>query len=207
MFKRILPKEYGFFDLFEGHGELIIGTCNELLTLTTGAVVPQEAARRIKDLEHRADEVTHQCIEALHRTFITPIDRPDIHQLIKRLDDIIDSIDSAATRIHLYGIESMRSEAREMAEILILCAESISRALRGLRNLKKTKIINEQCLKIHDLENKGDEVLRSALFRLFKENDPIQIIKWKEIFERLEKAVDRCEDVANIIEGVTIAAS
>lgn len=207
MFKSILPKEYAFFDFFENHAELIFETCHELLRLTSEEKELPGAVQRVKDLEHQADDLTHQCIDALHRTFITPIDRPDIHQLIKRMDDIIDCIDGGASRMALYGITGMRPEAKALAEVLVKASECIKTAVHALRNLKNSAIIIEQCHIIHDLENQGDEILRSSLFRLFRESDPIMIIKWKEIFERLEKSVDRCEDVANIIEGVVISAS
>lgn len=207
MFKRILPKEYCFFDFFEQHSELTIKTCNELLRLAEGQIEIASSAQNIKNLEHDADDVAHKCIDALHRTFITPIDRPDIHHLIKRMDDVVDSIDGATTRINLYGITIMRPESKELAHILVNCSETIQQALKGLRNMKNSQLISEKCLMIHELESKGDEVLRSALLRLFKENEPILIIKWKEIFERLEKAIDRCEDVANIIEGVVISST
>ncbi|MBN2356274.1 DUF47 domain-containing protein [candidate division KSB1 bacterium] len=207
MFKSILPKEYSFFDFFEQHAGVIIRTCHELKFLAEGNGSMIDIVQRIEDLEHEADDVTHRCIDALHRTFITPIDRSDIHLLIKRLDDIVDSIDSATRRISLYDISSIRPEAKKLAEILVQCSETIEQALKGLRNMKHSESIIEKCRIIHDLEEKGDEVLRSALIRLFKEDDSVLIIKWKEIFQRLEKAVDRCEDVANIIEGVVISSS
>jgi predicted phosphate transport protein (TIGR00153 family) len=207
MFKRFLPKEYSFFNFFEEHTKLTIMTCKELLALTSGKGDAGESVQRIKDLEREADKITTQCIEALQKTFITPIERTDIHQLIKRLDDIVDIINAAASRIHLYDVTEMRPEARELAHILVLASGEIDGALKGLRNLKHIRTIREKCAAIHGLEGRGDDVLKSALMRLFKENEPMLIIKWKEIFERLEKAINRCKDVADMIEEIVIAST
>lgn len=208
MFGRLLPREVSFFDYFEQHIALVIEACKELLSLTDNGEEVAARCAHVKDMEHRADEVTHQCIDAIHRTFITPIDRAEILKLIKRLDDIIDSVDAAVMRIKLYEIRQMRPEAKEMAAVLVGATTEIAETLKLLRNLKNVSKINERCIKIYDFENQGDAILRNALVRLFKEEtQPILVIKWKEIFEALEKASDRCEDVANIIQGVVVEAS
>jgi predicted phosphate transport protein (TIGR00153 family) len=207
MLKRFLPREYCFFDFFETHSKLTIQTCRELLAITSGKSEVGETVNRIRDLEHDADKITNQCIEALQKTFITPIERTDIHQLINRLDDIVDIINGASSRFQLYEISEMRPEARELSHILVLASGEIEGALKGLRNMKNMRLIKEKCAAIHDLENQGDEVLRSALMRLFKENQPMEFIKWKEIFERLEKAINRCKDVADLIEEIVIAST
>jgi uncharacterized protein len=207
MLKRILPKEYSFFDFFDRHILVTARVCQELLDLTSSGQNITARVELIHKLEHEADQITHECIEALHKTFITPIERTDILQLIKQLDDILDAIDAACSRIELYGIVEMRQEARELAEVLVISVSEIKGALQCIRNLKNIDKINQHCIAMHELENKGDTLLRSALIRLFQEDQPILIIKWKEIFERLEKAVDRCENVANIIEGIVISAS
>jgi predicted phosphate transport protein (TIGR00153 family) len=207
MLRRFLPREYSFFDFFESHSQLTIRTCKELLSLTSGKSDMAESVRRIRDLEHEADKITTHCIEALQKTFITPIERTDIHQLIKRLDDIVDIINGASSRILLYEIKEMRPEARELAHILVLASGEIDGALKGLRNLKNIRLIKERCTAIHELENQGDEVLRSALMRLIKENQPMLFIKWKEIFERLEKAINRSKDVADMVEEIVIAST
>jgi uncharacterized protein len=207
MFRKLLPKEYSFFDFFEDHARLTNQTCRELLEMTSGKGDLEAHVHRIKDLEHAADKVTNQCIEALQKTFITPIERTDIHQLIKRLDDIIDIINGASYRIHLYGLNDMRPEARELAHILVMSAVEIEGALKALRNLKNVSLLKERCKAIYDLEGQGDEVLRSALSRLITEDQPMVFIKWKEIFERLEKAINRCKDVADLIEEIVIAST
>ncbi len=208
MFRRMLPRKVCFFDYFEQLAVMIIQACEAFRDLTEGKTDNVEQAGRIKDIEHQADNLTHKCIEEINKTFITPIDRVDIHSLIKRLDDIIDSVDACASRIMLYEITEMRPEAMQLADVLVKAAHELEVALKGLRNLKNAPVIEEKLIAIHQLENDGDTILRAALMRLFKEEDnAIQIIKWKEIFERLEKATDRCEDVANIIEKIVIEAS
>lgn len=208
MFRRLLPREIGFFDYFDQHITLTIQGCRELQVMTSEERNILAQAARIKQIEHESDVVTHRCIEALHKTFITPMDRQDIHRLIKRLDDIIDSVDSAASRIVLYEIDHIRAEAKELAKILAQATSEVQQALKNLRNIKNAKAIDERCIAVYQLENDADVILRSALVKLFKEvENPVLVIKWKEIFEHLEKAMDRCEDVANIIQGIVIEAS
>jgi predicted phosphate transport protein (TIGR00153 family) len=206
--RRLLPKDVGFFDFFEQHAALGVGVCRELLALVSQGGDIQAKAQRIKELEHQADDITHRCVESLHKTFITPFDRAEIHNLINRLDDMIDSIDTAANRMVLYQIREMRPEVKAMAEVLLALAEDIAEALKLMRNFKNAPQIDEKCAHIHHLENEGDNILRQALVRLFnEETNAVLVIKWKEIYERLEKATDRCESVANIIQGIVIEAT
>ncbi|MEW6049519.1 MAG: DUF47 family protein [Candidatus Zixiibacteriota bacterium] len=209
MFKRLLPAETSFFDFFERHSTLAIETCRELHAISENPSELVVRANRIKELEHEADDVTHKCIDALHRTFITPIDRSDIHRLMKRLDDIVDSVDSAASRLMLYEMTELRPEMRQFTEVLVKASTAINGAVHNLRDLKKGGTsIEKYCRAIYDAENEGDQILRSALGRLFKEEpEMMHVIKWKEVFERLEKATDRCEEVANIVQGIVIEAS
>jgi len=144
-------------------------------------------------------------IERLHQTFITPIDRADIHQLISRMDDVLDLIEACSERIWLYGIRTMEREAIELADVLEKAVEEMGAAVRGLRDLKNRPRLLAHCTEVNRLENEGDQLLRRAVARLFREGaDPIHVIKWKEIYDYLENAIDRCEDVANVIEGVAI---
>jgi predicted phosphate transport protein (TIGR00153 family) len=208
MFSRLLPKKVHFFEYFEQHSGMVINACQAFLELAEGKVDAPTQAARMKEIEHQADNLTHRCIEELNKTFITPIDRVDIHQLIKRLDDVVDSVDACTSRIALYELAEMRPETRQFAEVLLAAAMGIADALKGLRHLQNAGEIKKHLIYIHQMENEGDAILRAALTRLFKEEtDPIVVIKWKEIFERLEKATDRCEEVANIIEKITIEAS
>jgi hypothetical protein len=205
MFGRFLPKETSFFDFFEQHAALSVEGCKELLSLTlTGANITSKA-KRIKEIEHETDVITHRCVEALHKTFITPIERDDIYRLITRMDDITDFVEAASERFVLYEIKEMTPEVKDLADILVRAAEQVVLAVHGLRNMKNAKPVLQACVDINRLENDADTILRRAIARLFREErDPITVIKWKEIYEDLETATDRCEDVANIIEGVVL---
>ena len=205
MFGRLLPRETSFFDFFEQHAALTLQGAREFMSLvTTGANVGAKA-KRVKEIEHETDVITHHCVEALHKTFITPIERDDIHRLITRMDDIMDFVEAAAERIVLYEIKEMTPEVRDMADVLVRAMVEVEGALKGLRDTKNAAMVVKKCIDINRLENEGDAILRNAVARLFKEEkDPITVIKWKEIYENLENAADRCEDVANIIEGVVL---
>ena len=205
MFGRFLPRETSFFDFFEQHATLTIEGTKEFLSLVnTGANIATKC-RRISDIEHETDTITHRCVEALHKTFITPIDRDSIHRLITRMDDIMDYVEAAAERIELYELTKMTSDCRDLADVLNRSALQVESAVRGLRTLKDPAATLKLCIDINRLENEADAILRRSVARLFKdEKDPIVVIKWKEIYENLENASDRCEDVANIIEGVIL---
>jgi predicted phosphate transport protein (TIGR00153 family) len=205
MFGRFLPRETSFFDFFEQHaGMTVEGTKEFLSMVTTGANIATKC-RRISDIEHETDTITHRCVEALHKTFITPIDRESIHTLITRMDDVMDYVEAAAERVELYELTSMTADARDLADVLHRSALQVEAAIRGLRTLKEPQATLKLCIDINRLENEADAILRRSVARLFKEEkDPIVVIKWKEIYENLESATDRCEDVANIIEGVIL---
>lgn len=209
MFKRLLPKETGFFDYFEKHSKLAIEACKELDGIAVNPLELLARTNKIKAIEHDADDITRSCIDALHRTFITPIDRADIHRLIRRLDDIVDSVDATVARMMLYDLSEMRAELRQFTQVLIKATAGVDGAISNLRNMSKNDEIIQKCFTdIYNTEKEGDQILRSALERLFREEkDPILVIKWKDIFERLEIATDRCEEVANIIQGIVIEAS
>ena len=205
MFGRLLPKETSFFDFFEQHARLTVEGCKEFTSMVATAANIEAKAKRIQDIEHETDVITHRCVEALHRTFITPIERDDIHRLITKMDDIMDFVEAASERITLYELTAMTPEVRDLADVLYRAAQEVEEACKGLRNLKAPEALLRKCIDINRLENEADAILRRAVARLFKEEkDPIAVIKWKEIYENLENATDRCEDVANIIEGVVL---
>jgi uncharacterized protein len=205
MFGRLLPKETSFFDLFEQHADLTVDGTKEFVQMVTNPANLDAKAKRVKEIEHETDVITHRCVEALHRTFITPIERDDIHRLITKMDDIMDFVEAAAERISLYEITEMTPEVKDLADVLARAAVEVKEAVRGLRNLKDPSLTLKKCVDINRLENEADAILRRAVARLFKEEkDAIVVIKWKEIYENLESATDRCEDVANIIEGVVL---
>ena len=208
MFKRFLPRTTCFFDYFERHSQLIVEACREFQKMTKDPSCLTACADAIHEYEHKADEQTHQCIAELQRTFITPFDRQYIHKLIRVLDDVLDALDEATSRIQLYDITSIFPEAEVQSRVLLDIATAVHDALPLLRNMKNEQAIHDLCIRIHHLENEGDTALRLALRHLFDDaHEPILVIKWKEIFELLEMAIDRCEDVSDIIQGIVIEAS
>lgn len=205
---RFLPKDESFFDRFEEQGRKTVEGCHALVAMVTqpGDVVAQ--AKAISDIEQQCDRITHGVVEQLHKTFITPIDRNDIYRLISKMDDVMDYVEAAAERIALYEITEMTKEVPPLCRTLMASAEAVLEAVAGFRDLKKPEAILQKCVEINRLENEADGLLRAALARLFREEkNPITIMKWKEIYELLETATDRCEDVANIIEGVVLENS
>jgi len=204
MLRGILPKEYAFYDYFDQLIDINRQISTLLLTMMAKSADRERISKQIRELERNADEVTRTCTDLLHNTFITPIDRNDIFTLIKRLDDLSDQINAAAFRISTYDVGKIRPEAVEFSNIILTCIEELVVVTKGLRKMKKKNKIRESCKKIHDLENQADDILRGAIQRLFSEGEAILLVKWKEIFERLEKAVDRCDDVAGTIEGIII---
>ena len=205
---RLLPHDASFFAHFEHQGKKTVEGCRAFLEMVEQPGDMERRAERVKQIEHECDEITHAVVEGLHKTFITPIDRNDIYRLITKMDDIMDLVEAAADRLALYEIPTMTKEAAELARCLVDSAEHVLNAVSGIRDLGKPNGILQHCIEINRLENVADGLLRGALARLFREEkDPIAVIKWKEIYETLESATDRCEDVANIIEGVVLENS
>jgi len=205
---RLLPHDKTFFALFEDQGRKTVEGCRALLEMIENPIDLESQAERVKQIEHECDEVTHAVVELLHKTFITPLDRNDIYTLITKMDDIMDLVEAVADRLSLYEIKVMTKEIGDLARCLVTSAEHVLGAVTGIRNLQRPNGIQQHCIEINRLENVADKLLRGALARLFREErDPIAVIKWKEIYEALESATDRCEDVANVIEGVVLENS
>jgi uncharacterized protein len=208
MFARLMPHEGRFFDYFSGHAALILEGATELKAMMDDLGQVERHAHNIKAIETKADTVTYQTIQLLHQTFITPIDREEIHQLITRMDDILDLMEDVSQSVFLYDIRKIPDEAKRLAEICIACAEKVKAAVQLLDNMKNSEAIMKLCSEIDRLETDADQVLRSALAKLFRhEPDTRELIKLKEIYEHLEAVTDRCEDVANIIQGIVIENS
>ena len=206
MLKHLLPQEFGFFDLFEKQATLALEGAKLLAAFVEDLEAPGPKARRIKEVEHEADVVTHQTIAMLRKTFITPFDRNEIHHLTSRMDDILDAMEAAAERLWLYEIKKATPEALQLAKNLVDAAHQLTVAIKGLRNVKRDRDqVMAACVEINRLENANDEMLREGLARLFREErDPVLIMKWKEVYEILEDATDRCEDATDVIEGVVL---
>lgn len=202
---RIIRRETRFFDFFDRHASLTVTAAKELRLLAESGDNIAGRARRIKEIEHEADVVTHQCVALIHKTLRWPFSRADVYSLITRLDDVVDHIEACSDRIALYEVTAMTPECRDLAGVLVRAAEELQLALGELRIVKGESGILDRCIEVNRLENEADSILRNATARLFHgEKDPIKIIKWKEIYDNLENATDRCEDVANIIEGFVL---
>lgn len=205
MLRRLLPKETGFFDFFEQHAQVLVQASHHLLKATQEEGFAAAHPKGLRELEHQADHITQQCIEALHKTFITPLERNDIHRLISALDDVVDFIDAVFGRMRLYEIQMPAPRMVDACQNIVTAAESIQRAVSGLRDLRRAKAILHECDVIKKCEKHGDATYAKALAQLFKEEtNAIVVIKWREIYETLENAADACEDVANIIEGIVL---
>lgn len=202
---RLFPKEENFFALFEELADKIEEGGRFFLEMAQNRDFPAPKVTRLKELEHEADVITHKTYEKMHKTFLTPIDREDIYALVNKMDSVMDVIEATAARIHMYKVKKPEDELIKQAEILYQAIQKIKDVVHGLRNMKNSKMILDGCVEINTLENAGDILLRSIITELFeKETDAIELIKWKEIFERLEEALDVCEDVSNIVEGIVL---
>ena len=208
MLGRLMPREGKFFDLFNAHAEKIVeGSCE--LAAMIGTFKDLDAhAQRIDVAERAADKITHECMALLHKTFITPFDRDQIHQLINTMDDILDLIQDVAESVALYDLRSVTPEARQLAEICQMCCDRVRAAVGLLTNVKQSNAIMKVCEEIDRLESDADRVQRAALQKLFRdENDVKQILKLRVIYDLLESITDRCEDVANVVEGIVLENS
>ena len=199
----LIPKEEKFFAMFQEMGLIIVSGAERLKQMLDDYGNPAESQRIIKEIEHQGDAQKKRIITMLNTTFITPLDREDIYSLATVLDNILNLIDASAQRLVMYNIDKPTLEAKELAFIIVRCCHTISSALNHLG--KRHDDIHEQCVELNSLENEADIVCREAISRLFDdEKDPIQLIKWKEIYEILERTTDKCEDAANILESVVV---
>ena len=199
---RLLPREEKFYSEFQALADELKRGAATLEAMLAPDRPIWDKADEIKEIEHQCDFLTHEIIQRLNRTFVTPLDREDIHALARSLDDVMDAIDAAATLIRLYRLDSVRFGARELARIITTSTEQVQLALGALEQHKGLTI---HAVEINRLENEADRMHQQAVMRLFdEERDPIIVMKWKEALDFLEGATDRCEDVANVLEGVMV---
>ena len=205
MFRRLMPTEGKFFENFNQHAELCVKGAKEMVALMTNFDDLDIRVHAIESIEKQADKITHATIEMLHKTFITPIDRDDIHQLIVRMDDILDLLEDAAQTISLYDIKAITPEAKRLAELCLACAEKVQAGVGLLNNMDNSRAILTICTEIDRLESDADHVMRAGMSKLFRDEPDVRnLIKLKAIYEILEAVTDSCEDVANIIEGIIV---
>ncbi len=202
---RLFPKEENFFDLFEKLVEKIEEGGSFFLEMTRNRNYSAARVSRLKEIEHEADVIAHTTYERMHKTFLTPIDREDIYALVNKMDEILDHIEGTAVRVYMYKVKKPNDDIVKQAEILFSAIRIIKSIVHGLRDMKNSRMILDGCVEINTLENAGDVAMRSIITNLFNtETDAIELLKWKEIFERIEEAIDVCEDVSNILEGIVL---
>jgi uncharacterized protein len=208
---RLMPREGRFFNLFDNHAKLIVDGALALADVLRNYENQKEREAGIKlieDAEHGADRITHETVQLLHTTFITPFDRDDIHRLISRMDDVLDLIQDTGESLVLYDIQKITPEATQLAELLRRCAEHVQSAVGLMASMADAPAILKICQEIDRLESEADKVMRGAISQLFRtENDTRQLIKLKAVYESLESATDKCQDVANVIESVVLENS
>jgi len=201
----LTPREEKFFNLFENSATNLVDIAQALKDMVSMWNSVEERAKKIADLEHRGDSITHEIVARLHQTFVTPFDREDIAMLAQSMDDVADLIHSAADDMNLYRIGKPTEQSIELADIILQGALELKKAVPLLRRRSDLKTMLIHCVEINRLENVADRVYRQALAELFNDStEAIQVIKWREIYQHLETATDRCEDVANVLEGVAL---
>ena len=201
-----LTRDQLFWEAFNRHARCTVEASKLLVEMLEHPSKAQANAGRIKGLENDGDTITHDTLAALHQTWITPLDREEIHGLIARLDDVLDFVEAASDRFALYEITETREDAVDLAKLLVRCAEEIEKAVAMLSDMKNVKPLLELCVSINKHEHDADQVFRSGLARLFKSEaaHPVEIMKWRDVLDAIETATDRAEDVANIIEGIVL---
>jgi predicted phosphate transport protein (TIGR00153 family) len=202
----LLPKDTVFFDLFEGLARHAVSSAEQLRRMAKhypdGS---DDHVQRIRDEEHAADGLAHQALDRLDRTFITPFDREDIHELVGGLDDIIDNIDALAKRFSLFHVETMEVDFQKQADVLVEATIELSDAVHRLRKSRKLSELSDKLIAIHHSESVGDDNHHAAMSRLFDgKNDALHVLKWKELYDLIEDAIDNCEDVGNTLERIVL---
>jgi len=201
----LLPRDTVFFDLFEGMSRHVVRSAEDLRQLAQRFPDITPSIQRIREEEHGADELAHQALERLDRTFITPFDREDIHDLVGELDDIIDSVDALAKRFPLFHIKQMEPMFLKQADVLVAATVTLDEAVHRLRKSRKLSELSDALIEIHHKESLGDDNHHAAMSRLFQGDiPPLEVLKWKELYDLIENAIDGCEDVGNTLERIVL---
>jgi uncharacterized protein Yka (UPF0111/DUF47 family) len=203
----VVPQDKIFFDLFDRMARTVVSAADLLVEFVENYENVKEQCHRMKQIEHQGDGITHEIYEQLNRTFITPLEPEEISRLASALDDILDYIDGTAQQMYSYGITKTDDSMIELAKLIQLSVVEIEKAVNNIRSVKNPSLIEERCIEVNRLENVADNVLGHAIRDLFKTEDAITIIKLKDIYENLEMATDKCEDVANVLSDIAIRHS
>ena len=202
MFSKLIPRDEKFFDLFDEIARRLTRAAKLQTQLFAEPERIAEHVAAIKVVEHEADVLTHDVITRLNKSFVTPFDREDIHELASRLDDVVDLIDGTARRAVMFRITTVRDPARQLAAVIVRAADSLEAAVVAI---KKPKIVIERGQEIKALEEEGDAIYHEAVGRLFDGGeDPIEVMRWKELYDTMERTLDQCEDVANVLESIAL---
>jgi predicted phosphate transport protein (TIGR00153 family) len=201
----LLPKDTVFYDLFENLSRRVVSSAEHLRQLAQNFPTKTDAIQHIREEEHEADELAHAALERLDRTFITPFDREDIHELVGGLDDIVDAVDALAKRFTLYHITSVEANFLRQADVLVQATVALSDAVHRLRKSRKLSELSDKLIEVHRLENVGDDTNHAAISLLFDgTHDALHVLKWKELYDYIENAIDGCEDVCNTLERIVL---
>jgi len=201
----LLPRDTVFFDLFEGMSGHAVQVAKHLRQLAQSFPDITSSIQRIREEEHAADQLAHQALERLDRTFITPFDREDIHTLVGELDDIIDGVDALAKRFPLFHIKAIEENFLKQTGVLVDATTTVDQAVRKLRHSRKLSELSESLIKVHHQESVGDDNHHAAMSRLFDGHvDALEVMKWKELYDLIEDAIDGCEDVCNTLERIVL---
>jgi uncharacterized protein len=202
----IIPRDMKFFDLFDEAADLLVRAGETYVKLLQDYAARDKHVAEIRKIEHAGDDITRRALHRLDTTFITPFDREDIYALMKRIDDVIDDMDAATKRLTLYQVPQPTPWLVKQSDVLSRACRTVAAAIRELRNLKKPAGLEAHLVELHQLENEGDDINHAAVAELYKINgkNPIEVMMWKEIYDLTERSIDRCEDVANIIEGIKL---
>jgi predicted phosphate transport protein (TIGR00153 family) len=203
----LIPHDKIYFDLFEKQAGVLKEAAWQLVALTEDFTNVKEKRHEIEKLEHKGDQITHDIYKQLNTSFITPIDPEEISRLASSLDEVLDYIDGATEKMYYYNIGATDAHMIELAKLIHMSTSEIESAVRGIRSIKDPRYIEERCIEVNRLENLADDVLAHAVTDLFRTNDAITIIKFKDIYEHLEIATDHCEDVANVLSDIAIRHS
>jgi hypothetical protein len=199
------PRDEKFFDMFERASSNLYEAGKAFKNLLEDFTDVEHKVKHIKDIEHEGDIITHEIFDKLNRTFITPIDREDIHRITSEVDDVLDFILATADRLQLYKIKKPTPEAMKLTEVLISSIEIVGKAVYSLKDLKRPRRTLDYCVELNRLENEGDMLHKSAIAELFSDGkDAVEIIKWNDIYDHLESAIDMCEDIADTVEGIVV---
>jgi predicted phosphate transport protein (TIGR00153 family) len=205
MFLRFFPKSHNFFDLFEKQVSHAVEAACFFREVVARGGVSEESLSRMGSIEHRADDVAHAIIDQLNKTFITPFDREDIHALVKELDDIVDMINTIMSRLRIYDITIADKNLIEFSNVIEQSVRAVARAVGGLRHFKDGQVVCDACIEVNRLENVGDSMRDRVLSELFANaQDPIEVIKWKDIYQDAETVLDVCEDVAHVVDSIMV---